>query len=214
MKVVSLNIGTVREVSWRGKTVKTGIFKVPVNSSIYLGKEDVENDSVVDRKYHGGVDKACYIYSADCYPFWKEKYPDVAMNYGAFGENITIAGLNEKNIKIGAIYQIGTAKVQVAQPRQPCFKQGIRFGTQKIVKDFLNAPYSGIYLRIIEEGKVSVGDEMIPVEIPCGGISVADVHSLFTANKNNKLLMKMAIHEPFLSESYRKDLIKLNSKIK
>ncbi len=214
MKVVSLNIGTVREVSWRGKTVKTGIFKVPVNSSIYLGKEDVENDSVVDRKYHGGVDKACYIYSADCYPFWKEKYPDVAMNYGAFGENITIAGLNEKNIKIGAIYQIGTAKVQVAQPRQPCFKQGIRFGTQKIVKDFLNAPYSGIYLRIIEEGKVSVGDEMIPIEIPCGGISVADVHSLFTANKNNKLLMKMAIHEPFLSESYRKDLIKLNSKIK
>lgn len=204
----------MREVSWRGKTVKTGIFKVPVNSSIYLGKEDVENDSVVDRKYHGGVDKACYIYSADCYPFWKEKYPDVAMNYGAFGENITIAGLNEKNIKIGAIYQIGTAKVQVAQPRQPCFKQGIRFGTQKIVKDFLNAPYSGIYLRIIEEGKVSVGDEMIPVEIPCGGISVADVHSLFTANKNNKLLMKMAIHEPFLSESYRKDLIKLNSKIK
>lgn len=204
----------MREVSWRGKTVKTGIFKVPVNSSIYLGKEDVENDSVVDRKYHGGVDKACYIYSADCYPFWKEKYPDVAMNYGAFGENITIAGLNEKNIKIGAIYQIGTAKVQVAQPRQPCFKQGIRFGTQKIVKDFLNAPYSGIYLRIIEEGKVSVGDEMIPIEIPCGGISVADVHSLFTANKNNKLLMKMAIHEPFLSESYRKDLIKLNSKIK
>lgn len=213
MKVVSVNIGSEREVSWRGKTVKTGIFKEPVNVPIFLGKEDVVDDKVVDRKYHGGIDKACYIYSADCYPFWKEKYPEVAMNFGAFGENITIEGLDEKNIKIGAIYQIGEAKVQVAQPRQPCFKQGIRFGTQKIVKDFLNAPYSGIYLRIIEEGKVTIGDEMIPVEIPCGGISVADVHSLFTANKHNKLLMKMAIKEPFLSESYRKDLIKLNSKI-
>jgi MOSC domain-containing protein YiiM len=76
--------------------VKTGIFKEPINAPIFLGKEDVVDDKVVDRKYHGGIDKACYIYSADCYPFWKEKYPEVSMNFGTFGENITIEGLDEK----------------------------------------------------------------------------------------------------------------------
>jgi MOSC domain-containing protein YiiM len=72
LKVVSVNIGSEREVSWRGKTVKTGIFKEPINAPIFLEKEDVVDDKVVDRKYHGGIDKACYIYSADCYPFWKK----------------------------------------------------------------------------------------------------------------------------------------------
>ncbi|MEO9531755.1 MAG: MOSC domain-containing protein [Crocinitomicaceae bacterium] len=164
MRVVSVNLGERKTVSWRGKEVETGIFKYPVDSAIVLGKEDVEKDHVIDRKYHGGINKACYIYSADHYNYWKDLYPELDWTYGMFGENITIQGLNESKIYLGDIYQIGQAKVEVVQPREPCFKLGIRFGTQKVVKQFLNAPYPGVYLRIIEEGEVQANDSVTLIQ--------------------------------------------------
>lgn len=212
LKVISLNIGKKQEVDWRGKKVQTGIFKRPVDYPIFLGKEDVATDDVVERKYHGGVNKACYIYSADHYHYWSEKYPEVDMTFGALGENITLSGLDETQINIGDIYQLGEAIVQVSQPRQPCFKLGIRFGSQKIVKDFFRSPYSGIYLRIIQEGEVKMGDEMTLKTTVPNGISVADVHSLFTSNKENITLAKKAIAQEFLANSYKNDLIKLFDK--
>jgi MOSC domain-containing protein YiiM len=212
LKVISLNIGEKREVLYRGKKVQTGIFKTPVTHGIFLGKEDVAKDQVVDRRYHGGIDKACYIYSKDHYAFWQQKYPTVDMTYGALGENITLEGLNEDSMLIGANYKLGDAIVQVSQPRQPCFKQGIRFGTQKIVKDFFNSPYPGVYLRVIQEGIVNYEDEMILIDAPVDGISVAAVHSLFTYNKSNSALGQKAIKEPFLAASYKKDLIKIFDK--
>lgn len=208
MKVISVNIGQKVTVTWRGKPVETGIFKKEVNSPIYLDATDVKNDAVVDRRYHGGLDKACYLYSAEAYEYWKSTYPTVDLSWGAMGENITIEGLVESEIKIGAHYRIGEAVIEIAQPRQPCFKQGIRFGTQKVVKDFINSPYSGIYVRVITPGNVRKGDEMQLIHQPCGIVSVGDVHSLFGVNKSNKLLAKMAINTPQLAESYRKDLIK------
>jgi MOSC domain-containing protein YiiM len=208
MKVISVNIGEKVKVSWRGKSVETGIFKKEVSTPIYLDVTDVLNDAVVDRRYHGGIDKACYLYSAEAYSYWKERYPEVDLSWGAMGENITLSGLDESAIKIGAHYQIGEAIIEVAQPRQPCFKQGIRFGTQKIVKDFINSPYSGIYVRVLQPGYVHKDDEMQLIQQPCGTVSVGDVHSLLGTNKSNKLLAKMAINTPQLAESYRKDLIK------
>ena len=94
MKVVSVNIGERKGVKYRGKTVQTGVFKKPVTHPIILGKFDVEGDAVIDRRYHGGEFKACYLYSADHYEFWKNKYPDLEWEYGMFGENITVEGLN------------------------------------------------------------------------------------------------------------------------
>ena len=137
MLVKSVNIGNKQDVLWNGKTVSTGIFKKSV-LSIKLGKEDVDLDDVVDRKYHGGIDKACYIYSFNHYAFWQKLYPNVELNFGMFGENITIEGLNEKTVYIGDIYRIGGATVKVTQPRQPCFKLGVRFSDQKIIKQFIN----------------------------------------------------------------------------
>lgn len=160
MKVVSTNISDVRTVNWRGKQVQTGIFKEPVNEPIFLGDTDVKNDHVVDRKYHGGKDKACYLYSADCYSFWKNKYPQLDFNYGMFGENITVEGLNDALLNIGDIYQLGESRIQIAQPRQPCFKLGIKFGTQKVLKEFIQAPYPGAYVRVLDSGSVKKGDTL------------------------------------------------------
>ena len=209
MKVVSVNIGQKKTVQWKNKSIETGIFKYSVNHPIFLGKEDVNDDNVIDRKYHGGIDKACYIYSLDHYSFWKEKYPKSDLQYGAFGENITIGELNESQIFIGSKYQLGTAIVEISQPRQPCFKLGIRFNNPLIVKDFFQSSYPGIYLRVIQEGEVKIGDEMILFEEVANGISVADVHSLFSINKNNRSLGLKAIAEDKLSFDYKKDLIKM-----
>ena len=111
MKIISVNIGKSRKVQWRNKAIETGIFKFPVDHGIELGKEDVVDDDVVDRRYHGGIDKAVYLYSADHYAFWKNKYPDLEWDYGMFGENITLSGLNEKEIQIGDIFQIGDCRI-------------------------------------------------------------------------------------------------------
>ena len=177
MKVVSTNIADVKTISWRGKSVETGIYKLPVDS-ILLGNLDVDKDHVVDRKYHGGVDKACYIYSLNHYPFWKEKYPDLEWGYGMLGENFTIDGLDETTLNIGDIYQLGAATVQVAQPRQPCFKLGVKFGSQTIVKEFINAPYPGVYLRVLEAGEVKVDDEMLVVRLNPEKVGLLEVFRL------------------------------------
>jgi MOSC domain-containing protein YiiM len=178
MKVVSVNIGEKREVQWKGKTFSTGIFKEPVNTSIQLGKTDVVGDQVIDRKYHGGTHMACYIYSADHYPFWKEKYPNLEWNFGMFGENITIEELNERDFSLGDTYQLGTAIVQVSQPRKPCFKLGIRFESQTILKAYINSNYPGIYLRILKEGEVQIGDTFELIEKHPSEIKLLEAYHL------------------------------------
>ena len=127
MKIISTNIGSPVIFSWKGREVATGLFKYPVPSPIMLEKEDVTNDHVIDRRYHGGTDKACYFYSADNYDYWKSLYPKMEMQFGMFGENLTVEGLSEENINIGDVFKIGNAVVQVTQPRQPCFKLNFRF---------------------------------------------------------------------------------------
>jgi len=209
MKVVSTNIGDPVAVEWKGQTIETGIYKYPVDYPIFLGAEDVLNDNVINRRYHGGIDKACYLYSADHYPFWQEKYPDVKLEWGMFGENLTVAGLDESAIRIGNTYQIGTAVVQVTQPRQPCFKLGIRFRDQKVVEDFWSLSYPGIYIRVLENGFVRAGDSLILLESNPDSLTVAETFSLFRSENVDVNLISKAIAEPFLAASCRHDLEKL-----
>lgn len=193
MKIVSVNRGKKEIVDWRGQKVETGIFKYPVKESIHLGVEDVVNDSVVDRKFHGGIDKAVYAYSHDHYPFWIDKYPDLEWNFGMFGENLTIEGMDESKMNIGSIYQVGSAKVQVCQPRQPCFKLGIRFETQAILKTFVNELFCGVYFRVTEEGEVNVGDELKLIEEK-REISITEVYQLlYKQNEESNVLTMKAI---------------------
>jgi len=185
MIVTSVNIGQPKHVNWNGKTVSTGIFKSPA-PSIELEMTDVKHDHVIDRRYHGGIDKACYLYSENHYTFWENLYPNLVFNPGMFGENITIKDLDENKIMIGDIYRIGGATVQVTQPRQPCFKLGIVFNTQKILKEFINSNYPGIYLKVLEGNTVSAGDSMDLIERQHNSMSVSEIYRLLYDKNPNQ----------------------------
>ncbi len=207
MQVVSVNLGNKITFDWRGKKIETGIYKTPV-SSIYLRYNDVENDVVTDRKNHGNVDKACYFYGANHYPFWNEKYPKLQFEYGMFGENITIDLVDEKTIRIGNIYQVGDAIVQISEPRIPCFKLGHKFNNQAVIKEFINSSYSGFYVRVIKEGQVIKGDEFNLIEKNENNFSVEDAFSLLSYNKCNQMLIDILKKEPLLGKDYRKSILK------
>lgn len=176
MKVISVNIGERKVLNYKGKIVETGIFKFPVAHPISLGTENVENDSVIDRRYHGGIEKAVYGYSQNHYVFWKELHPNLDWNYGMLGENLTISNLEETEIFVGSTYQLGEALLEVTKPREPCYKLGIRFGTQEILKQFWNSTKCGIYFKVLQTGNVAVGDEMILVHKVENSPTIAEVY--------------------------------------
>jgi MOSC domain-containing protein YiiM len=207
MKVIATNIGERRQVSWRGKKVETGIFKSPVSDGIFLGSTDVQNDHVVDRKWHGGVDKACYLFSAEAYTHFKKWHPQLNWDWGMFGENVTIEGLDESEIMIGSQYQIGEAIVEVSEPRQPCFKLGVRFGTQKILKQFIAHDRPGVYVRVLQQGFVRPEDEMVLIESG-SSISIQDIHQLMFRKHANPMLLEEALKLEKLAESSKVDLRK------
>lgn len=204
MRVVATNTGKPTVVNWKGKEIKTGIFKYPVNDSIILGKEDVVDDAVIDRKYHGGLDNACYLFSADKYDYWKQLYPHLEWNWGMFGENLTIEGFDETKISIGDVLKIGEAVVQISQPRQPCYKLGIRFNNQKILKDFISLALPGAYVRVLLEGKVSENDEVIILERGKKP-SIQNVFKMLYNDTDSHSLLS-AIENEYLAESCKKDL--------
>jgi len=209
MQVISTNIAQPTTIEWRGQELQTGIYKYAVETPVYLGKEDVENDHVLDRRYHGGIDKACYLYSADHYPFWKSRFPGQEWKWGMFGENLTISGLNESEIHIGDRFQIGEAVVQVSQPRQPCFKLGVRFADQSVVDYFWNSPFPGVYVRVLQAGNVQKGDELFLIDRNTDSLSIKQVFSVFRLDLTNYEVMRKAIAEPFLAESCRRDIQKI-----
>ncbi len=175
MKVIATNIGKRRSIEYNGRIVETGIYKFPNSEGIYLGTEDVKDDDVMDRRFHGGVDKACYLYSLEAYKYWKSLYTNLDWDYGMFGENLTISGLEEKELKVGDRYKIGEATIEIAQPRQPCFKLGIRMGTQAVLKQFINTSLSGVYVRVIENGLVREGDCLVKIYNAEGNPTIYDI---------------------------------------
>jgi MOSC domain-containing protein YiiM len=208
MKVISTNIGNPTTIHRNGKEEQTGIFKYPTNETLFLGKTDVLKDTVIDRKHHAGINKACYLFSADQYPYWKKMYPELEWDWGMFGENLTVKGLNEAEIRIGDIFKIGSALVQVSQPREPCYKLGVRFGTQEILRQFIDHGFPGTYVRILEEGEVQRNDELILVERSVNPLSVKQFYELLFAKKKDLEIVKLAINNPSLPEYNRARLKK------
>jgi MOSC domain-containing protein YiiM len=129
------------------------------------------------------------------------------MPWGIFGENITIEGLNEEDVNIGDIFKIGEAVIQATQPRQPCFKLGFRFNNNQIVQQFVDSGFSGVYVRILEKGKVKTGDIMKRMERK-NSLSIRKVYELLYTSEFQKEAVEMAVNDPFLAESCRKDLLK------
>jgi len=212
MKVIATNIGKPTSFEWNGKKERTGIFKYPVAKPLYLGKTDVGDDTVIDREHHAGVNKACFLFAADQYPYWKHLYPNLKWDWGMFGENLTVLGMDESIMRIGDIYKIGTALVQVSQPREPCYKLGIRFNDQNIVAQYVDHGYSGTYVRLLEEGHVSTNDEFKLVEQSKNPLTVKQCFEVILARKKNPELVKLAIENLSLPEYKRKRLKKYMSK--
>lgn len=208
-KVISVNTGEAAIIKINGKEYKTGIYKNPIEGAIHVGKNGVDKDTVVDTRVHGGIDKAVYLYPSEHYEYWKNFYPELEWQWGMFGENISTEGLIEMHAHIGSVYKIGEAIVQVSQPRQPCFKLGVRFGNPAIVKQFKESPFAGIYMRVLEEGKIKTGDSIELIEEKTDSVTILDVSSLLAKTIQNDEIMNTAIKEPFLAASAVKDLVKI-----
>jgi MOSC domain-containing protein YiiM len=159
-KVVSVNVGRERLVPWRGRMIPTGIFKEPVAARISMRDDRVEGDTVADLRVHGGWSKAVYAYSAEHYAFWREELPGHDLPWGTFGENLTIEGLREDGVAIGERFRIGSAELEVTEPRLPCFKLAIKFGRTDIVRRFLQSGRTGFYLAIAMPGDIGAGDSI------------------------------------------------------
>lgn len=202
MKVVATNIGQKKELIWHGQQITTGIFKYPMPSGVYLEAEDVQSDAVVDRQYHGGIDKACYAYSADFYDHWKTEFPHLDWDYGMFGENLTIEGLDERKVSIGDIFTVGEAIIQVSEPRQPCMKLNVRMDSNMAVKKFTQFGHSGVYFRVLQPGKVTPGDTLVLKKKGYPELFVHDVFRLIY-QKGDDPLRAIARAHPDLADSTR-----------
>ena len=207
MKIISTNIGKATTFLWNGREEQTGIFKYPTDEPLFLSKMDVLKDTVIDREHHAGINKACYLFPSDRYPYWKGMYPELNWDWGMFGENLTVEGLDESIMRIGDIYKIGNAIVQVSQPREPCYKLGVRFGNAKILKEFIDYGYSGTYVRILEEGKVKNGDELILQKKSENTLTVKECFQIILAKQKDPVLLQKAINNPSLPE-YKRDRLK------
>lgn len=164
MKIISTNLAKPRTIEWQGKTIETGIYKYPTNAPIYLGDEDVKGDTVVNREHHGGILQACYLLSTSCYDHFKPLYPELEWDYGMFGENLTVEGLDDSKIHVGNIYNVGEATVEITKPRRPCYKFGVKFGNQMVIRQFIDFAQAGPYVKILKNGFVKSGDVFELVE--------------------------------------------------
>jgi MOSC domain-containing protein YiiM len=220
MKLVSLNTGLPREVIWHGINVTTGIFKESVEGRVALHKLNLDGDRQADLTVHGGNDKAIYCYPVTHYEYWKKELPGRALPMGMFGENFTIdfrredidgdAGLPEDSVHIGDRFSVGSAQVVVTQPRLPCYKLGVRFELDDMVKRFLISGRSGFYLAVNREGEVGAGDEMRAIGRPrdehSNSVTVSDITRLYIAKRysdDDARLVKRALKVAALPESWK-----------
>jgi len=136
MKVLSVNVSLPTEVLYRDKRVTTGIFKEPVNGRVMLRTLNLDGDGQADLIGHGGIYKAAYVYSIENYDYWKRELGRTDFTFGQFGENVTVEGMLEDQIYVGDVFRVGSALVEVTQPRVPCYKLGIKMGLSQFVKMF------------------------------------------------------------------------------
>ena len=203
--LISIQVGVPRIVKLEGEEVSTGIFKAPIEKRLRLRHLNLEGDQQADLSVHGGQNKAVYAYPSEHYPFWKKELPGVDLPWGAFGENFTTSGLLEKDVCIGDRFTIGAAEVVVTQPRLPCFKLNLKFNRDDMVKRFLASHYSGFYLRVLREGEVGAGDEIVPIHRDENRVSVLDTLRLYLHESDSSELRQRALQVEYLSPSWRKD---------
>jgi MOSC domain-containing protein YiiM len=214
MKIVSVNVGLPREVTWKGRSVLTGIFKEPVAGAVRVRGVNLEGDRQADLTVHGGRDKAVYAYAAEHYDYWRNELPEMDLPYGMFGENLTTTGLFETDTCIGDRLRIGSVLFEVTQPRLPCYKLGLKFGRDDIIKKFLQSERSGIYFAVLEEGEIRAGDAIEVVSRDENQVTVTDIARLYTSEKANLDLLRRAVKVEALAENWREYFAERLEKVK
>jgi len=203
MKLISVNVGLPREVAWSGGVVTTGIFKQPVEGPVRVKGLNLAGDGQADLSVHGGPYKAVYAYPAEHYDYWREELSEPELGWAAFGENLTTEGLDESAVHIGDRFRIGTAELVVTQPRLPCYKLGIKFGTQEMVKRFLMSRRTGFYFSVAKEGQIESGDGIGIVSAANRNLTVADITRLYAFEMDDREGLRKAARLEALPESWR-----------
>jgi MOSC domain-containing protein YiiM len=204
MKLLSVNVSKPRTVKTPGGTMRSGIDKAPVEGRVRALKLNLEGDGQADLKVHGGEDKAVYAYPAEHYPAWNREL-GADLPFGWFGENLTVEGMLEEEVRIGDVFRIGTAQFQVSQPRTPCHKLEAKSGRPGFARRFVLSGRSGFYLRTLEEGEVGAGDAVERIRRDPIPLTVRTVNELACAETESDLesLAKAARIET-LSPGWRK----------
>ena len=206
MKLISVNIGLPREVTWHGMTVTTGIFKQPVEGRVSLRKLNLDGDRQADLTVHGGEHKAVYCYPNEHYDYWNRELPGRELPAGIFGENFTTEGLPEDSVHLGDQLSVGSAEVVVTQPRLPCYKLGVRFQADDMVKRFLASGRMGFYLAVTHEGAVGAGDEIKLLTRDPNPVRVSEITRLYITKRydtDDVVSVRRALQVAVLPESWK-----------
>jgi ferredoxin-NADP reductase/MOSC domain-containing protein YiiM/ferredoxin len=202
-RLVSVNVGLPRDITWRGKTVHTGIWKSPVPGRLIVRKLNIEGDGQGDLAGHGGVNRAVMVYQLDSYRYWERELKRTNFSYGQFGENFTVDGLPDVEVCIGDCYRIGTALFEVSQPRVTCYRVGIRMDEPQMAAMMAAHHRPGFYFRVLEEGEIGAGDEIVKVATGPEQMSVAEMDALLYLPGHSPEQLERALRIPALSKGWQ-----------
>ncbi len=202
LQIVSVNVGQVREVEDNGRTVTTAIFKSPVEGPVRAEGVNLRGDAQADLSVHGGPDKAIYGFASEHYAQWRADYPHIEFTWGAFGENLTTAGLLEDDALIGARYRCGSLVLRVTEPRMPCSKFGLRLGDKSVLKHMIDTGHSGFYFAIDEEGEIEAGDTLEHLDTPQGAIPVSEISRLYFSKERDAAELEAALAAPAVTKEW------------
>jgi MOSC domain-containing protein YiiM len=201
--IKALNTGSARALEVNGREIQTGIFKQSVLEALELAALGFANDVQVNRKYHGGPDKAVCAYAFEHYDFWSDLLEQELPN-GSFGENFTLSGLLEDQVHIGDVFQVGSVRVQISQPRQPCGTLAARFGLPNFVKQVIDSGMTGWYFRVLEPGTVRAGDRL--ELLTQGEVSVRAANLVMHNKQVPREKIENLLAQPALSQAWRDQL--------
>ncbi|OXM64160.1 MOSC and FAD-binding oxidoreductase domain-containing protein [Amycolatopsis vastitatis] len=202
-RLVSLNVGMPQDVPWRGRTVHTGIFKYPVEGRRLVRRLNVDGDGQGDLGGHGGENRAVLVYQRQSYEHWRRFLGRDDLEDGRFGENFTVDGLPDDEVHIGDRYRIGEAEFEVTQPRVTCFRVGMRLGEPRMPSLLVAHHRPGFYLRVVTEGHVQAGDEIVRTRTGRHAMSVADVDALLYLPGRDRDALRKAVDIPALSPGWQ-----------
>ena len=203
MRLRSVNVGTPRPVQWDGRTVTTAIFKHPVDGPRFVGHINIDGDDQADRLAHGGEHRAVYVYQIESYRYWEEQLGRDGFTYGQFGENFTVEGLADDEVCVGDRFRIGSALFEVTQPRVTCYRLGIRMEEPRMPSLLVAHRRPGFYMRVLEEGVVQAGQEIVKVGAGPEAMTVAEIDGLLYLPRRSRRDLERAVRIPALSEGWK-----------